>query len=73
MVPVEGKHHSYRTLNPSQCPDRDFYSPILSLVLAAPGIVFLKASLLDIDDIPQPKKEDFLHKKPHWIGEVNYL
>ncbi|RAO64573.1 uncharacterized protein BHQ10_000585 [Talaromyces amestolkiae] len=48
-------------------------SPILSLVLAAPGTVFLKASLLDIDDIPQPKKENFPHKKPHWMREVKYL
>ncbi|EEA27339.1 hypothetical protein TMatcc_004373 [Talaromyces marneffei ATCC 18224] len=48
-------------------------SPILSLDLADPGTVFLKASLLDIEDTPQPRKENFPHKKPQWMGEVNYL
>ncbi|KAF3404760.1 hypothetical protein DPV78_002533 [Talaromyces pinophilus] len=48
-------------------------SPILSLVLADPGTVFVKASLLNVEDIPQPKKENFPHKKPQWMGEINHL
>ncbi|KUL81859.1 hypothetical protein ZTR_09976 [Talaromyces verruculosus] len=56
-----------------ESPSATILRPILSLVLADLGTVFFKASLLKVEDIPQPKKENFPHEKAQWMGEINHL